>query len=129
MPAEDLPYSSESPPGFLLESEAEIQARLAACMEASPAPKQPGQPAVTPQHDSDADQTEGQNIDASQAAAGQDVAKAAASPSATDSLDIMTFSPGIADRLAQHSIKSQVSHTGTQRAKSCDGQGWLMRWT
>ena len=123
MPADDLPYSSESPPGFLLESEAEIQARLAACMEASPAPKQPGQPAVTPQRDSDADQTEGQNIDASQAA-GQDVV----SPSATDSLDVMTFSPGIADRLAQHSIKSQVSHTGTQRAKSCDGQGWLMRW-
>ena len=117
MPAEDQPCSSESPPGFLLESEAEIQARLAACMEASPAPEQPSMPAVTPQHDSNADQTEGQNIDASQAAAGQNLAKTAASPSATDSLDIMTFSPGTATHLAHNCPSNHRCHTQGRRVQ------------
>ena len=48
-PTEDPSLTSDSPPGFLMQSEA-VHASLAACMEATPAQQQHGLPALTAQH-------------------------------------------------------------------------------
>lgn len=50
-PAQDAPQSSASPQCHLIESEAEIQARLAAYMEGTPAQKQVGPPDAPAQQD------------------------------------------------------------------------------
>ncbi len=48
-PTGDPSPTTDSPPGFLIQSEA-VQASLAACMEATPAQQQRGPPALTAQH-------------------------------------------------------------------------------
>ena len=112
-PIGELSPTSDSPPGFLIQSEA-VHASLAACMEATPAQQHHMEPALTAQHIGSPDASSDHSLPAEAAVlAGESLAEATdtspevvhrgeqhcsalphMSPTAEES-DVMGFSPGV----------------------------------